>query len=118
MEQINNKIKAILKKRGSSVSWLCQHIDMTDNGYFYMMQKETLKVAVLQKIAQVMEVPIAHFILDETDGDDALDVRGQYIRQAIHLLESKNESYKKEIELLKNTVKDKEEIISLMKNNN
>jgi len=65
---IHKKIKELVKIRNTTISGLCQKIGMTESGFNFSMKNNTLKIETLQKIAEVLEMPVCCFFEDgETD---------------------------------------------------
>ena len=49
------------KKKGITIKKLCTEIGLTPNGYLAAKKNNTLKVRDLEKIAEILEVPISVF---------------------------------------------------------
>jgi len=58
---IYNKIKILLNQKNLTIDALSEKIDMTASGFHYAVKNKSLKVKDLQKIAEVLEVPVAYF---------------------------------------------------------
>ncbi len=61
MEKIVEKIEDALRIKGMTKKDLCRAIDMTENGLANSFKQDSLKVAVLIKIANVLNRPIQYF---------------------------------------------------------
>ena len=64
---IYSKIKKILTDRNITVPQLAEKIDMTKGGLYAAIEKKTLSVKTLEKIAEVFDVSITSFFEDEND---------------------------------------------------
>lgn len=61
---IEKKVKNIAKTRNMSIRKLCKEIGITENGLSSMFKNNTLRVDVLEKISNVLEVPINTFFTE------------------------------------------------------
>ena len=56
-----DKIKQIAEKKGISIRKLAEVIEKTEQGLHSAIRNNTLKSIDLEKIAQILEVPISYF---------------------------------------------------------
>lgn len=61
-----NKIKELCTARGLSIPQLAEKIGVSKS-FYTSLKNETLSVSTLEKIADVLEVPISYFFSDEAD---------------------------------------------------
>lgn len=64
---IYSKIKTLITDRNITVPQLADKIGMTKGGLYAAIEKNTLSVKTLEKIAEVFDVPITSFFEDEND---------------------------------------------------
>jgi DNA-binding Xre family transcriptional regulator len=65
LDNIDLKIKKILIEKGVSAKELVAKIGMTENGFAYSIKNKTLKLNTLEKIAEVLGVPISSFFVED-----------------------------------------------------
>lgn len=116
------KIKQIAKERNLSLKELSNEIGITEQGLQNLMSKNTCNLSTLQKIAEALDVSEVVFFDQYTpyhtnnvsintgingspnailsNGTNSLEV--ELLRERISGLELLNQSYKDQIELLKN----------------
>ena len=61
-------IKLELEKRGISVKDFCRQIKLTEQGLYQMIRNESMKVDVLERISNALNVPVSYWF-DATDYD-------------------------------------------------
>jgi transcriptional regulator with XRE-family HTH domain len=59
--QLEGIIKELAKEKRYSIRQLCKKIEISETGLYKTLKNNTLKVETLQKIADVLEVPITYF---------------------------------------------------------
>ena len=65
-------IKLELEKRGISVKDFCRQINLTEQGFYQMIRNESMKVDVLERISNALNVPVSYwfdaadYVPDET----------------------------------------------------
>jgi len=64
---IEKNIRAEAKKQGIRLYVLASEIGLTEPGFYAMLNKESMKVKTLEKIAEVLQVPFALLIADMQD---------------------------------------------------
>ncbi len=100
---IDKKIKKNVTNFGWTMKFFLNKLNISEQGYSYMIKKNTLKLKTLFEISEVLEVPVGYFFNDaEFSVGSGSDV-------SLQVLQKENEGLKKEIEL-------KNEIIELLKN--
>lgn len=60
-----NKIDSLRNKLGLSRAAIARIVGMTNQGFISMMEKKTMNVAVLEKLATYYKKPISYFFDDE-----------------------------------------------------
>lgn len=83
------KIENIYSKKGLSLTGLAKKIEMSPSGLYRSIENETLQVKVLEKIADVLEVPVTVFF-----EEDHID------NKTARILQSENEFLKRTINTL------------------
>ncbi len=61
-----NKIKVELEKRKITVRDFCQQIEITEQGLHQMIRNGSMKVEVLEKISDILCVPVAYWFEENT----------------------------------------------------
>lgn len=61
MNEIEIKIKNLAKSKGISIRKLCKLIEITEQGLSRSFKKKTMKIETLQKISNVLSIPISTF---------------------------------------------------------
>ena len=54
-------IKLELEKRGISVKDFCRQINLTEQGFYQMIRNESMKVDVLERISNALNVPVSYW---------------------------------------------------------
>ncbi len=110
-------IEKILKRKDITKEKLSRMIKMSSTGMYDIFKRGDMKVSVLRKIADALNVnPCVFFKNDEFDEKNIIN--GSYNNIGIsNSINIENESLKREIKLLKKTIKDKEQIIELLTKN-
>jgi transcriptional regulator with XRE-family HTH domain len=63
--QIDTKIKELAKSKDLSIRQLCQRVNVTEAGLAFSLKNDTLKIGLLQKIADELGVEIGYFFQSE-----------------------------------------------------
>ena len=64
-----DKIKPELEKRGIVIKDFCRRINITEQGLHQMIRNRSMKVEVLERVSEVLAVPISYWFDDlEKDG--------------------------------------------------
>ena len=63
--QIDKKLKELARKKDISIRQLCQRVNVTEAGLAFSLKNDTLKVGLLQKIADELGVEIGYFFQSE-----------------------------------------------------
>jgi transcriptional regulator with XRE-family HTH domain len=93
-------IKYLAAKRRLSISELAGKIDMTYVGLSKIIRENTTTLPTLLKIANVLNVPIQFFFIEEEKVRQMWD----FSMEKFFLLQAENEELKKEITELKNKI--------------
>lgn len=114
---IGNKIMQELERQGVQVTEFAKRINKS-RGYMYaIFEKADIDTALLKVIANTLSVPIT-FFFDEDNASvvnigNTVNGNGNKVRQGhVNVVQ---ESQEKEIEYLKARLKDKEDMIELLK---
>lgn len=114
LNTIKLEIKQILKRKGKTMKDLCYQIKMTENGLIYAFKNNSLKVSTLQRIAEVLDVPLHNiispgkaYVLDTKELQKSEEEAEKYLSQISQL--------QSEVDHLKERMKDKEQIIDILK---
>ena len=119
-----NKIKTLASERKITLKELCLKIDISEQGLHKMVGNNSIKVSYLEKIAEVLEVPISYFFEEESvnisnNRNTIIGNKNQNINNNvladIEKFKAEIEALQKEIDYLKIQIQDKEEIINLLK---
>ena len=56
-----HKIKSELEKRGIFVKDFCRQINLTEQGFYQMIRNESMKVDVLERISEALNVSVSYW---------------------------------------------------------
>lgn len=132
LKYIELKIREITKKKGWSIKFLCENIGVSQTGLTYIFKEESLKISLLYRIADFLEVDIQEFFNQDptlSNIDESVNQAGKNNTQTVKSvvtgdtqymakimkLKTENKYQKEMIEKLEEQIKDKEEIIALLK---
>jgi len=104
-----NKIRELLEQKNITIIYLCRKAKITYSGFVQMMDKETMKVDTLEKIALILEVPVSYFF------DEVLSPKEAQTDTLIHTLTTELETLKKELQLLKIVVENQNFLIQTLR---
>ena len=62
-----SRIKIELERKNISVRDLCDKIDITEQGLHQMIRKKSMKVEVLERISNVLRLPVSFWFEDTTN---------------------------------------------------
>lgn len=114
-------IKEIARKKNISLVELAKRIGMTNPALHKMISENSTKVDTLEKIAEVLEVPITFFFQELSSQDLSLSDQLNELKQKLRKKEEEFERLSKEFELNKENyqkINDKDaEIIASLKEN-
>ena len=115
-----NKLKNILQEKKMTYETLANLIGMTRNGLSDAINKQTIKIATLEKIANIIGVPVTYFFDDTTgatvhqtangNNNNQIGISLNECNHKVTLLEERIEGLKKEIQ-------SKDKIIKLLETN-
>jgi transcriptional regulator with XRE-family HTH domain len=80
-----NKIKFLCDKKNITLKKLASEIDVSETGLHQMINKSSMKVETLVKIADFLDVPLSYFFEDSekntniVDANDFLEVLKQMV---------------------------------------
>jgi TfoX/Sxy family transcriptional regulator of competence genes len=113
MKDIDLKIKEILRRKDITVKKMIDGVGLTEQGYIYSINKETLRVKTLIRISDYLKISPCVFFKDSNYQQNETVSSVYDNTENFTLLIT---DLRKENDFLKQTLKDKEEIIKLMKN--
>jgi len=64
---VEEKIKKLVETNDRSLSWLAKQVGMSRPGFNTMLETGSIRVDILQKIAEVFKVPIDYFFSDKIE---------------------------------------------------
>jgi len=67
-----SRIKIELEHKGISVRELCYKIDVTEQGLHQMIRKRSMKVEILERISNVLHLPVSYWFEDEKNTENAV----------------------------------------------
>jgi hypothetical protein len=109
----------ILKDLDKPLSWLGLEMEMTYAGFRGSLLNESLKYGDLKKMAKILNVPISILFEGSTQkikGNYNTQINSSIVGESEAIYGSKYENILNENLFLKQQIKDKEEIIKLLKN--
>ena len=117
------RIKVLSEKKSIALKDIAYKIGVTEAGFHKMLTNKTMKIETLEKISEILEVPVSYFFDEGTlsivqtgsvsncvNGVNHGTVHFSSIKEA----EKEVEYLKKENEHLKNQLKDKDKLISYL----
>jgi len=117
-----SKIKILLESKKITVKKLAEKIGISEIGLHKMMNNQSMRIDVIEKIAEFLEVPVSYFFeenpvpCEKTKTHNVIqNGNGINNNMSITLKNNEIDKLKTENEFLKKQVKDKEEIIELLK---
>jgi len=115
------RIKQVAEKKGISIRKLAEVIEKTEQGLHSAIRNNTLKSIDLEKIAEVLQVPVSYFFEDGENPEISKkiiqngsinNVGGQNNNNNAN--DAKLQACERENELLKQQIVDKERIIRML----
>ena len=64
------KIKLELERRGITLKEFCRKIDITEQGLYQMIRNQSMKVDVLERISEILDVPVSFWFDDNDEQQD------------------------------------------------
>lgn len=110
-------IKTLMLENKVTVRRMCKEIGVTESGFWKMLKNGSVKTSTLEKIAQVLEIPVTYFFEDaqqiskppsQIQGHYNQVANGNNVKQHLSIGE-----YESEIIYLKEKIGDLKEIIKL-----
>lgn len=102
-----NKIKYYSQEKNISLKEICGRVGISEQGLQKMINTNSIKIKVLEKISAVLDVSICSFFDESATPINSAD-KETFLKEIEYL--------KKENELLNNAIKDKIFIIEMYKN--
>jgi transcriptional regulator with XRE-family HTH domain len=65
-----SSLKILMKERKITARNLCQKIGITESGLWKMVKNDSMQISVLEKIAYLLDVPMAYFFENNTNGSN------------------------------------------------
>lgn len=59
--QINNKIKLLARRKGITMKFLAENINMTESGFYSALKNDSFKVKTLHDISTILDVEVNYF---------------------------------------------------------
>jgi transcriptional regulator with XRE-family HTH domain len=69
------KIKTELENRGITVKDFCRDIGITEQGFYQMFRNRSMKVDVLERISDELQVPVAYWFDEQGVGERQEEAR-------------------------------------------
>lgn len=112
-----DKIKSLAEKKGISIRDLSEKINLTAEGIYQNIRKNSIKAETLEKIAELLEVPVSYFFDDKmsealTNGHTVVNHKGSV---KISQNNTTFDDCKKEVDALKKEIEYLKEINNLLK---
>ena len=106
------KIEDERRARNLTLEDFANKIGVSQAGYNQMLRSQSMKIATLEKIAEVLQMPVSSFF-EPKDGNSGIQQiangNGNFMNVAL-------ESCQREVEALRAALAAKDELISLLKN--
>ncbi|QKJ28463.1 hypothetical protein HQ865_01360 [Mucilaginibacter mali] len=115
---LKNLIDEELARQGKTFKWLVNELDMSFDGLKAGLAGESIKLRDLKKLISVLNMPIHAFF---EEGSTFQSIVGDRNNQANHsvlnepVVKYQVENLQQKVEMLEKQVKDKEEIIQLLR---
>lgn len=107
---VSDVIKKAAREKGVALTKIAKAVGMTNAGFYRMLDGTTLKVETLQKIAEVLEVPIVLFFGIEGENANGIEA----LKKENAMLLELNRTYKKLITIYESESQEAGNIISAM----
>jgi len=119
-----SKIKFLANEKKITLKQICANVEITEQGLQRMFLNNSMKIETMEKIAKVLQVPASYFFEDDNKevskkinaGDNNVISIGNKNNNNSNAETKDLAVCRKEVEYLKQQVKDKEDIIQLMRN--
>ena len=111
---IGKRIKQLSKNKEVSVIDLAQKLDVSTTAIYDIFKKDKLSTDILEKISEILNIPMADFFEDNAKTVIGKDNNGNVVQNSTHV---NIDSCKQEIVSLKEQVRLQGEIIDLLKKN-
>lgn len=64
-------IKDLAEQKGLTVKKLCEEVGITDAGLHQMIRNESMKIEILEKISEVLNIPVSTFFSESSDSSSS-----------------------------------------------
>lgn len=110
-----NKLKSALSEKKITIEKFCQELGMSTGGFHMMIRNETMKVSLLERIAEYLDVPVSYFFEESTlptklSNTSAVssglksDRLNRAVEQLIKAKDDQIQEQKEQIEFLRNII--------------
>lgn len=98
MSDLEEKIRTLTKEKGIKMEAIYSYIGMSNAGFYKMLRNNTMKVETLEKIAELLDIPIASFfgIADTKSKEQEREILN--LQTQVEQLNELNAVYRKLIE--------------------
>lgn len=100
MNDVEVCINSILKKKNRNYTWLSREIGYTRQGLKFGLANKTIKLEVLEKIAEVLEVDICDFI-SRTEYDNQVSIESFFSNEFLNFTARRYNSFFEKLDLYK-----------------
>ena len=70
-----SRIKSVLEHKNISIRELCFKIDVTEQGLHQMIRNKSMKIEVLERISNVLELPVTYWFEDQISAKNTVSDR-------------------------------------------
>lgn len=119
-----NKIRELIKEKGISQKVIAARMGLSGNAISQDLKKGDFKVSVLESIAEILEVPVTYFFdndISENGVKQVANGHGNNLKVIMNSdddmkeLKAKIKGLEIQVTLLEERIKDKDELINLLK---
>ena len=117
-----NKLRKIIELKKITQKEIAEKIGLSSNAFSAALKKGDFKVSMLEKIAEVLDVPVSYFFDESLSGGQIVNgsfsgnnISGNNISVKVNQQAAEIEHLKKELASCRELLKAKEEIIRLLK---
>jgi len=113
---LKQTVDAILKSKSRSLRWLAAEMDKTPDGLKLSLIRHSIKYIDIISMSTILEVPISRFFEIEPDADKHENKSGSPLEQKSEDIDLKSnlKTCRELIATLKDQIRDKDKIISLL----
>lgn len=125
------KIKKIISEKNISITYLCSEINISHQGLNQMIRDKSMKIETLEKIAIALKIDVRDFFDENNANDSEKNINQNQVmfgngtqtnnsnnNQKMNIIECEKEvaHLRERVRDLEQTIVDKNDIISLLKN--